>query len=99
MTTESITAPCKPQLKRPPFYKVLIFDDDISSFQCVMSILINYFNKSEDAAYELAFKVHLEGSTAAGIYPKDIAESKISLANAELKTNDFPLRIESMKSI
>jgi len=42
-----------------------------------LDILVNYFNKSEDAAYELAFKVHIERSASAGVYPKDIAESKI----------------------
>ena len=99
MTTESMTAPCKPKLKQPPLYKVIFFNDDISTFQCVMDILVNYFNKSEDAAYELAFKVHIEGSATAGIYPKDIAESKISLANSELKSNGFPLHIELTKSI
>ena len=99
MTTNLMTAPCKPQLNLPARYKVILFDDDISTFQCVMDILVSYFNKSEDAAYELAFKVHIEGNATAGIYPKDIAESKISLANSELKTNGFPLHIELTKSI
>jgi len=99
MSTESITAPCKPQLKRPAQFKVIFLDDDISTFGCVIDILVSYFNKSEDDAYELTMQVHLTGSCVAGIYPKDIAETKISLANAELKNTRYPLNIQLAQSI
>jgi ATP-dependent Clp protease adaptor protein ClpS len=99
MCIESITAPCKPQLKRPPQFNVIFFDDDISTFTCVMDILVNYFNKSKEDAYELTMEVHLTGICVAGIYPKDIAKTKISLANAELKNTSYPLNIQLAKSI
>jgi len=44
-------------------------------------------------------QVHLTGSCVAGIYPKDIAETKISLANAELKNTRYPLNIQLAQSI
>ena len=98
MNTESITAPCRPQLKRPAQFKVIFLDDDISTFTCVIGILVNYFNKSEDDAYELAMQVHITGSCVAGIYPKDIAETKISLAISDLKKTVYPLNIQLAQS-
>ena len=98
MTIETILSPSKPALKRPPLYKVMIFDDDISTFQCVIDLLVNYFNTNEDEAYEITFKVHLEGIAVAGIYPKDVAETKLGLARKELKASGDPLRIELYES-
>lgn len=98
MSIENITAPCKPQLKRPALFKVIFLDDDVSTFNCVIDILVNYFNKSEDDAYELTMQVHITGSCVTGIYPKDIAETKISLANAELKNTPYPLNIQLVQS-
>ena len=98
MTTKTIAAPSKPTLKRPPLYKVIIFDDDITKFQTVMDIAVTYFNKSEDEAYEVAFRVDNRGEDIAGIYPKDIAETKVALAKKELNLLSFPLRIESFES-
>jgi len=98
MTIETIAAPCKPILKRPPLYKVMFFDDDVSTFQCVIDLMVSYFNCSEDDAFRFACKINVEGIATAGIYPKDVAETKIGLANAEVKTNDYPLRIELFES-
>ena len=98
MTTETIAASCKPILKRPPLYKVLFFDDDISTFQCVIDIMVNHFNTTEDDAFRFACKINVEGIATAGVYSKDVAETKLGLANAELKTSGYPLRIELFES-
>ena len=99
MTTATIVAPCKPALKRPALYNVIFIDDDITTFQCVIDILVSYFNKSEDEAYELAMQVHLTGAAIVGIYPKDVAETKISLAKTELKDAGYPLRMRLLDPI
>ena len=64
----------------------------------MIDILVNYFNKSEDEAYDLTLDVHFTGSCVAGIYSKDIAETKISLADAELKNTHYPLKIQLSQS-
>ena len=99
MTTKTTIAPSKPELKRPSLYKVLIIDDEVSTYQCVIDILINHFNKSEDEAYDLAFIVDNRGVGLVGTYPKDIAETKIALAKSELKIVGFTLRIDLLSSI
>lgn len=99
MIADTLIALSQPQLKCPPLYKVLIMDDDISTMQCVIDILVHFFNKSENDAYELTMQVHITGCAVAGIYPKDIAETKILLANADLKEASYPLKIQLVKSI
>ena len=98
MTIESVSAPCKPILKRPPLYNVIFFDDDISTFQCVIDIMVNHFNTTEDDAFRFACKINVEGIATAGGYSKDVADTKLALAKKELKTNGYPLRIELYKS-
>ena len=98
MITETITAPSKPALKRPPLYKVMLFDDDVSTFQCVIDIVANHFNKTADEGFDIAFKINARGAELVGIYPKDTAKTKIALANDELKVSGYPLRIELYKS-
>ena len=99
MTTATIEAPCKPDLKRPALYNVIFIDDDTTTFQCVIDILGSYFNKSEDEAYELTMQVHLTGAAIVGIYPKDVAETKISLAKNEIKDTGYPLRMRLLDPI
>ena len=98
MTIESVSAPCKPILKRPPLYNVIFFDDDISTFQCVIDIMVNHFNTTEDDAFRFACKINVEVIATAGVYSKDVAETKLGVANAELKSNGYPLRIELFES-
>ena len=98
MPAETIVAPSKPTLKCPSLYKVIIYDDDISTYSCVMSIMINYFNANEDDAFRFTTKVDIDGVATAGIYPKDVAETKISLAKTELQSNNYPLRMELFES-
>ena len=99
MTIEAIIAPTKPFLKRPPLYKIMIFDDDITKYQCVIDIAVKYFNKTPDEAYEVAFRVDARGADMVGVYSKDVAETKVKMAKAELKALGAPLRIELFESI
>jgi len=94
MTAKTIVAPYKPTLKCPPLYKIIFFDDDISTFQCVIDLMVNYFNTNEDDAFRFACKINVEGIATTGSYSKDVAKTKISLAKNKLKTSGSPLRIE-----
>lgn len=94
MQTETLTT-TRPILQKPTLYQVIFFDDDITTYGFVMYLLNRFFNKTESEAYEIAVKVDTSGSASAGIYSKDIAETKISLANIELDVSEFQLRIEA----
>jgi len=75
----------------PKMYKVIIHNDDYSTFDFVINILIDIFNKEREEAIELTFKIDEVGFAVVGVYPKEIAETKISLVREIAKTNNFPL--------
>ena len=76
----------------PPMYKVLLHNDDYTTKAFVVEILIAVFNKSVDEATRLMWKVHRNGVGACGIYPYEMAETKINLVTRMARENGFPLK-------
>jgi len=58
---------------KPLFYKIILINDDFTTMDFVVKILIMFLNKTIYQANDLMLKVHHEGSAVCGIYPKDIA--------------------------
>lgn len=85
------------QVQKPSLYSIIILDDDITTMDFVCSILENIFNYSPDDAYELMFTIHNTGAVNAGIFTKDIAETKLVMANSEASIRDFPLKLRLVK--
>jgi ATP-dependent Clp protease adaptor protein ClpS len=75
----------------PKMYKVILHNDDYSTFEFVIEVLMEVFNKNKDEAINLTFKVDKEGYAVVGIYPKDIAETKVSLVKFMAKEAGYPL--------
>ena len=61
------------QTKKPKFFKLILLNDDFTTMDFVVKILIMFLNKTIYQANDLMLKVHHEGSAVCGIYPKDIA--------------------------
>lgn len=80
------------QTKEPPLYKVLLHNDDYTSMEFVVSILENVFRKSHARATQIMLNVHHEGVGVAGIYSREISETKISVVHDLARRNNFPLR-------
>lgn len=87
--TVVLTAP--PQLKRPVFYAVVLFNDDYTPMEFVIEILQNYFALDLDRATEVMLTVHYRGKGVAGIYPRDIAETKALQVNNYARSQGHPL--------
>ena len=85
------TAEAKPELKRPPMYKVLLLNDDYTPMEFVVHILENFFSMQREKATQIMLVVHSEGKAVVGIYPKDIAETKSEQVNLYAQENDHPL--------
>ena len=81
----------KPELKRPPMYKVILMNDDFTPMEFVIHILENFFSMPQEKATQVMLRVHTEGSAVVGIYPKDIAETKSEEVNAYSQENSHPL--------
>ena len=76
----------------PPMYKVLLHNDDYTTKAFVVEILIAVFNKSVDEATRLMWKVHRNGVGICGIYPHEMAETKINQVTRMARENGFPLK-------
>jgi ATP-dependent Clp protease adaptor protein ClpS len=76
----------------PRLYKVLLHNDDYTSMEFVISILETVFHKSTPDATQIMLNVHNEGVGIAGVYTREISETKISTVHQLAQKNEFPLR-------
>ena len=77
--------------ERPPLYKVLLHNDDFTTMEFVVFILLTVFNRSEDDAIRLMLNVHRQGIGLAGVYTYEIAEMKVEKVTSLAQANEFPL--------
>jgi ATP-dependent Clp protease adaptor protein ClpS len=86
----------RPKTKRqePIQYKVVLLNDDYTTMEFVVHILESVFDKSPSEAYRLMLHVHVNGKAVAGIYPWDIAETKVNAVTVMAKDAGYPLRAE-----
>lgn len=89
---ESVSTKERIATKEPPLYKVLLHNDDYTTMEFVVAILKNVFNKSSSDATRIMLNVHHEGVGVAGIYTKEIGETKISIVVELAQNNNFPLK-------
>lgn len=82
----------KTKTVEPDLYKVFLLNDDYTTMDFVVYILMTIFNKSEVEATKIMLHVHNHGKGLAGIYIKDIAESKVKAVHELAQKNGFPLK-------
>ncbi len=75
-------------------YKVVLFNDDYTTMEFVIEVLQTFFAMNRERATQVMLKVHREGSAVCGIYPRDIAETKVEQVTAFAKHREHPLRCE-----
>ncbi|MGE3511782.1 MAG: ATP-dependent Clp protease adaptor ClpS [Vicinamibacterales bacterium] len=76
----------------PRQYKVVLLNDDYSTMDFVVHILEDVFQKTPAEAYGIMMQVHVNGRGLAGIYPHEIAETKVDTVATMARTAGFPLR-------
>ena len=89
---EEILEEIEKKTTEPPMYKVLLHNDDYTTKEFVVEVLVAVFNKSIDEATQLMWHVHNNGIGVCGIYPYEMAETKVSLATTAARENGFPLK-------
>ena len=83
----------KTQKPKPPsMYSVLLFNDDYTPMEFVVEVLERFFNKNREQATQIMLQVHTKGSAVCGIYPLDIAETKVSQVLDLAKEQGHPLQ-------
>lgn len=85
----------KEKFKEPPRYKVILLNDDVTTMEFVVALLVTVFRHNEADALALAIEIHNEGSAVAGVYTHEIAEQKVLDATAMARNNGFPLVIKA----
>jgi len=80
------------RLKPPPLYKVLLLNDDFTPMEFVVIVLQRFFSKSREQATQIMLKVHNEGAGVCGIYPRDVAETKVQQVTSFAREHQHPLQ-------
>jgi len=78
---------------RPPaLYQVVMLNDDYTPMEFVVMVLQHYFQRDIDTATHIMLKIHHEGRGVCGIYPRDIAATKVELVLAAARRDGHPLQ-------
>lgn len=93
-TKVNIDQSLKNLLKEPELYDVVILNDDFTTMEFVVEVLIKIFYKGESEAEKIMLDVHQKGSGTVGQYTLDIATSKVERATALARASSFPLRFK-----
>ncbi len=80
------------KLQQPKMYKILLHNDDYTSMEFVIHVLMKFFNKTYDEAHGIMLKVHHEGQGLCGIFTFEVAESKTAKVNRYSRGKGHPLK-------
>ena len=80
------------ETKKPELFKVLLLNDDYTTMEFVVEILEGVFHKQPAEAYRIMMAVHTQGQGLCGVYPLEIAETKVATVVDLARSNGFPLR-------
>ena len=96
-STGTIIAERKPEIRTPSLFKVLLHNDDFTPMEFVVLILETYFSKDRTAAADIMLAVHHTGVGVCGVFPYEIAETKVSLVMEYARENEHPLQCSMEK--
>ena len=91
-TGEGVLERTRDEIKRPELFKVLLLNDDYTTMEFVVEVLEGIFNKTPAEAYRIMLLVHTQGRGLCGVYPYEIAETKVESVVARARENGFPLK-------
>lgn len=81
------------QETRPPtMYKVVLLNDDFTSMEFVVQVLMQLFHHSQEGAVEIMLNIHKKGRGVCGVYTREIAETKVAQVHQLAKSHAYPLR-------
>ncbi len=79
------------ETKKPELYKVLLLNDDYTTMDFVVEILESVFHKQPAEAYRIMMAVHTQGKGLCGVYPHEVAETKVATVIDRAQESGFPL--------
>ena len=80
------------KLQEPRLYRVLLHNDDYTTMEFVISVLVEVFHKSAEQAAVIMIAVHESGMGVCGVYPHEVAETKVAMVHSRARRAGFPLK-------
>ncbi|MEN8212870.1 MAG: ATP-dependent Clp protease adapter ClpS [Pseudomonadota bacterium] len=81
----------KPELQKPPMFKVVLINDDYTPMDFVVEVLQRFFRLDSDRATQIMLHVHTRGKGICGVFARDIAETKVMQVNSYSRESQHPL--------
>ena len=91
-TKEDVTSKTRDEIREPPMYKVLLLNDDYTTMEFVVEILMHVFGKSAEESTRIMLNVHKEGVGVCGVYTYEVAETKVDMVHTIARGKGFPLK-------
>ena len=82
----------RPEVARPPRYKVVLYNDDYTPMEFVVAVLEQIFKKGPSEATAIMLAIHNSGLGVAGVYVLDVAETKVAEVHGVAEQRGYPLR-------
>jgi len=89
---DSLLEAQRSKLKPPPMFKVMLLNDDFTPMEFVVLVLQKFFSMTRERATQVMLKVHREGIGVCGVYPRDIATTKVQQVAAYARRHQHPLQ-------
>ena len=89
---ESVRSETDQEVDEPPMYRVMLLNDDYTTMEFVVEVLVYVFQKSAEEATRIMLNVHRSGVGVCGIYPFEIAETKVETVDNLSRENGYPLK-------
>src|SRR5688572_1228437 len=91
-TSGEVLERTRQETKKPELYKVVLLNDDYTTMDFVVEVLETIFHKQPAEAFRIMMMVHTQGKGLCGVYPHEVAETKVEAVMGAAKEHGFPLR-------
>ena len=89
---EEVISETRDEIDEPPMYKVLLHNDDYTTMEFVIEIMMLVFKKSPEESVEIMLNVHQKGIGICGVYTYEVSETKVNTVHDLARENGFPLK-------
>ncbi len=91
-TEEQVVSKTEQEVEEPPMYRVLLHNDDYTTMEFVVELLMHIFKKSIEEATRIMLNVHRNGKGVCGVYTYEVAETKVAMVHELARERGFPLK-------
>jgi len=94
---DEVDSEIRDDVREPPMYRVLLHNDDYTTMDFVVEILMLVFNKSPEEAVNIMLNIHRKGIGLCGVYTYEVSETKVETVHAIAREHGFPLKCSMEK--